>query len=71
LHEKYDFPLTPLNTEMATTPPNDDVDNQRMNTIVVGTHDDSVGMPAESLESAVANLEQQFASDDGGKNNVL
>jgi hypothetical protein len=56
---------------MATTPPNDDVDNQRMNTIVVGTHDDSVGMPAESLESAVANLEQQFASDDGGKNNVL
>jgi hypothetical protein len=45
---------------MASTPPHDGVDNQMLNTIVAGAHDDSAGMPAESLDSAVATLEKKI-----------
>jgi hypothetical protein len=52
---------------MAWTPPYIGVDNQTANAIVVGTQDDSVGMPAKSLDYAVERLEQKFRPDDEGK----
>ena len=66
-HKKRAHPLTRRIMEMASTPPNDGVDSQTMNGIVGCTQVDNVGIPAESLESAVARLEEKFDSDDEGK----
>ena len=66
-HEKHADPLTRRIMEMASTPPNDGVDSQTMNDIVGCTQVDNVGIAAESLESAVARLEEKFHSDDEGK----
>jgi hypothetical protein len=52
---------------MAATHPIVDVDSQATNHVVPITHADNVGMPAESLGSAVASSEEKFQSDDEGK----
>jgi hypothetical protein len=53
--------------EMVSTPPNDGVESQTINHVVPSTHADNVGIPAESLDSSVARMDEQFQSDDEGK----
>ncbi len=52
---------------MAATAPNVGVDSQTINHIVPSTHADNVGMPAESLDSSLARMDEKFQSDDEGK----
>jgi hypothetical protein len=52
---------------MAATAPNVGVDSQTIHHIVPSTHADNVGMPAESLDSSVARMDEKFQSDDEGK----
>jgi hypothetical protein len=56
--------------EMAATAPNVGFDSPTINHVVPNTHVDNVGMPAESLGSVGATLEEKSHSDDEGKTTV-